>query len=311
MKNKYRIIGLLLLMMVFGCQTEEVLDPEADTNAKEVEELTDTSNFLEFTDTESYENQIALLADMTDEELFDWAELNNKEALLLRRTGEELERIGIEDMVLAALLNEDHLINIDKKVYNVDIVNDAVQSISAEKFNGISDFGKTDMVQKFSITDNVFEPELKSTDLSARRCRGGCSSTGGYKPPNWRIWNETRGKFENMDRKIVYQKAGIYFSLQAKIKKTALSYGGDVTFGLMVNRSYAGNSTTSRWKRKKRCQVGNMHVVSEGGNRRKYNYRGYSSSRPLHAYKFRVHFYAYNSFGASFAETKEITCRSI
>ncbi len=299
MKN-YTLFILCILFISCSQEQEEV--PFMSTK--------ETSQYLKFVDEESYEDQIALLTDMTDEELVEWAETNNKEALLLRRTGEELERLGIEDLVVAAILNEEHVIDINKKVYRVDIANDDVRSISAENFTGISDFARTDIVESFAITDNVFDPEIKDTDLTARRCRGGCGR-GGYKPGNWTIWNETRGANESMKRKIVYQKAGIYFSLQAKIKKTHYNFGGDVTFGLMVNQSYAGNSTTSKWKRKKRCKQGNMHVVGKGGNQREYNYRGYSSSRPLHAYRFKVHFYAYNSFGASFAETKEITCRNL
>lgn len=199
----------------------------------------------------------------------------------------EREAINIEDELLATLLNPQGIIQIAENIFEIDALNETVTvypaSETREKKNGS---------QIFSTNDDVFD---RLDGIETLFTKSSCPS---YKEKieNWAVWGG------NVECKVVYQKAGIYFSLQSKIKKNF--WGGSAYIELSCP---SGSSYTQNRRGASQLSIPDN---SQGGWDRVYNYRPYSSMRGLRQYYFSVTFYCDDSVSGypPYSTTLTINC---
>lgn len=214
-----------------------------------------------------------------------------------------LENMPAEDVILSLLLNPVGLIQINGYVFKVDLSNEDILTyaltsnaqLNAEKItdltNGIISQGILEFVTDDDVLDILTEGK-KSID-GVTGCPG--TKLGYY------YWNTSGGQ---VMYKTVYQKAGIYFSLQAKIKKD--HYGGAEYISLSTNDD-ANFGGTNFWKHKKSC---NTFFDSDGGYGREYNIRTYNGTRGLTDYLFTTDFYCSDN-GTPHSQTLRLYCGNI
>jgi hypothetical protein len=111
--------------------------------------------------------------------------------------------------------------------------------INNQKISDLTSGIKTIGISEYSTSDDVLD--ILSADFNATE--GNCpgEKLGFY------YWNTSDGQ---VMYKTVYQKAGIYFSLQAKIKKD--HWGGAEYLSISTYDS-PGVGGTNFWKHKKKC----------------------------------------------------------
>lgn len=179
----------------------------------------------------------------------------------------EREAINIEDELLATLINPQGIIQIGDSIFEIDALNETVSVYQASETRD-----KKIETQTFSTSDDVFD---RLDGIEAVYTKSACPS---YKEKikNWAVWGG------NVECKVVYQKAGIYFSLQSKIKKD--HWGGSAYISLTCpsGSSYTQNRSGASQQ--------SIPYNSQGGYEREYNYRPYSSTRGLKQYYFSINF---------------------
>lgn len=194
----------------------------------------------------------------------------------------EREAINIEDELLATLLNPQGIIQIAENIFEIDALNEIVTVYSAPETREKN--GK----RTFSTNDDVFD---RLDGIEALYTKSGCPSYK-EKVKNWAVWGG------NVECKVVYQKAGIYFSLQSKIKKD--HWGGSAYISLTCpsGSSYTQNRSGASQQ--------SIPSNSQGGYGRVYNYRPYSSMRGLKQYYFSVNFYCDDSVSGYGPDRKSV-----
>lgn len=213
---------------------------------------------------------------------------------------DNLENLPAEDVILSLLLNPEGLIQINGYIFKVDLTNENVFSykltdniqLNEQKISNISKGIVSDGIAEFDTEDDILDI-LTEGRKSANAVMGCPGSKLGYY-----YWNTSDGQ---VMYKTVYQKAGIYFSLQAKIKKD--HYGGAEYIYLSTNDdpNYGG---TNFWKNKKNCNTFSKHA---GGSGREYNIRPYSGTRHLRDYLFTTNFYCSDNVN-TYSNTLKLSC---
>ena len=196
-------------------------------------------------------------------------------------TSDQREAIEIEDDLLATFLSPNGTIQIGNYIFRIDVLNDSV--LVFDQSNSYS----SGLPQVFSVDDEIFDV-LEGNKGSEEK---GCTAK-----------NKEKGiSIDNtkVDMKVVYQKAGIYFSLQSKIKKR--TYGGAVEL-------YLSCPTGSSYKRN---NDSNTYLISSnnlnGGNH-SYHYRPYSGCKKLVNFHFTVGFLAKTMYENTGWYTLQIHC---
>lgn len=183
--------------------------------------------------------------------------------------------LGIEDDLLAAIINSDGEIQIGDNIFKLDIPNKNVLMVPARMYKNGVGFGNKEAVQTFSIYDDYEKIMERGTAKSSSCSR---QKKGPY------YWNVSGVEIKY---KIVYQNAFFYHSLQAKIKKDN-GTGGVVNISMFTlgKNFYKKNGDDNKI---------NIPYANFGGNERVYHYRPYASvSTGLVAYKYDVQFSAYH-----------------
>lgn len=224
-------------------------------------------NWLYFNTKQDYESAINLLSSNTTDSLLSSFE-NALSFSSMRSSMSESTReaIEIEDDILATLINPVGRVRIGDNIFEIDAYNDSVLVYSADD---------TKSLMVFSTDDEIFDILEGKKDSGEK----GCSAKN-------KVKNIEVGVSE-IDCKVVYQKAGIYFSLQSKISKNNISGGADI---YLYCEGY--NGVTNRFIKNKDPQTYLIQSYSTGGNKRSYNYRPYSGTRKLVNFHFKVHFSA-------------------
>lgn len=277
-----------------GCKSdtdEVIMDNQNMTNEKSINVKVD-NNMLHFDTRNDYEKAVEQLSSIGDGKLESWENELSFKSMRAQVDSETREENGIVDDVLATLLNPEGKISIDNNIFTIDVLNESVLVTNKDTNSNKKSLTKD---RTFDIDDNVLdilegketESNLKFWRRKKRWCRS--SKKGAYYWEN----NGTRIK-----HKIVFQRAGIYNSLQAKIKKVN-TWGGPINISLTTKG-------TNFWRNRRSTRYFNDSV---GGSRRVYNIRPYSSTRRLKDYRFNVEFYAYNAeTGWARYTTLELRC---
>ncbi len=231
----------------------------------------ENENWLYFQSINDYNNAIEILVN-EEESTFNTFDQNlSFNSMLLAKDEEERELMGIEDDALAAMLNPNGKIRIDHWLFELNVINDTVlvYDLSSEMENPYV----------FSIDDNILEILTGNEISDGTR---GCSAKNKVK--NVPFCSAT------LKYKVVYQKAGIYFSLQSKIKREM----GDFSIELFLTCN-GGNANRYRVKGENVTHF--IPYYSKGGANRVYHYRPYSGTKRLVGFHFIVYFNAYDQNG--------------
>jgi hypothetical protein len=283
------VIVLIASIMLTNCNKIENTPDIKKENKSDIEafKVTNADNKLVFNTRADYEEAIDYLAHKGDAFLPIWEEEIGFNSA--RKIEEENENNEFElDPLFATLLNEDYVIQIGDNIFKIDLENETVLVLKASEYSNLESFNSAN-VMSFTTSDNVLDI-LEGIELPDSE-RGGCPSAK-IGPLYWTVYGG------HVEYKIVYQKAGIYFSLQSKIKKNF--YGGSAYISLSVQPSC--------WYKPKNRSTQNIPASSQGGYGREYNIRPYQSMRRLDGYRFEVFYYANDSGYGPYSQTLLISC---
>jgi len=199
---------------------------------------------------------------------------------------------------LSSILNKDGLIIIGTYAFKVNLSTEKVYAMEAGLETEIDDLKaenvKNSNIMVFSTGDDVL-------DLLAEGSRGTANGRGHlFCRENGATGNEDKGYDTSphsgdfrQDNKVVYQKAGVYFSLQAKTKVQFRGWTGIWGGGGLISDQRIEYYV----KFKPRCRdvVEHFGTRHDDGPSDEFNYRPYESIRGLHRYRYEAIF-----FGADF-----------
>jgi len=258
-----------ILLTLFNCnkKTAEVCPADEDQLAPGV---TATEEFITFESIDAYENFFSEGNDSARTKLVKAAQLNQTHNSMLRvatlRTSTSIVDSLYPDF-LKTILNADGITKIGNYIIKVDMANEKVLVLKNEDKQYYNDLVSNNYSNSkllvYSTNDEVLEllandilpSQSANTASSNHRTTLFCRQSGadgredkGFEPymTNWRF-----------DCKVVYQKAGIYFSLIAKANKQTNAAGlwvestDGYEMGIDYNYSYTpkckGTSTGSNF----------------------------------------------------------------
>ena len=225
------------------------------------------SKWLYFETRNDYMNAIEQLSLGADSAMNSFETSLSFSSMRVSRTEEQREAINIDDDVLATLLNNEGRIRIGEYIFQIDVSNDTLLVYSV---NGAS------KARGFSTDDDVFD--ILDGNIVENNYRG-CSAKNKLKNIYF------NGSYINC--KVVYQKAGIYFSLLSKISKN--TFNGQNTLHLWC-RGFSSND--NYYVKNKESKVNKIQSYSKSGNGKSYQYRPYQGIRKLKIFHFSTYFNA-------------------
>lgn len=229
----------------------------------------DGADWLYFESKKDYELAIASYSDASDSQMSSFEKVLSFSSMRSNLSTVQREAIEIEDDLLAMFLNPSGIIQVGDFIFEIDVANDTVLV-----FNQVSPH-KTPLI--FSVDDEIFDV-LEGNKESGEK---GCSAKN-------KMHGEDVG-VEAITCKVVYQKAGIYFSLQSKIKKD--HWGGTLDLYL----SCLGGSA-NRYRKNNDNSTYFIPAYNAGGGDHSYHYRPYSGVRKLVNFHFTVGFMAKDDY---------------
>ncbi len=299
--NKNAIKSVIYLVLFFGiiltatnCRKNTETNKLSDKKSTEISlNVSVVDNRLVFNTREDYENAINYLSKKGDEYFPVW----EKEIGFTSERKIEQEKENREsefDALFATLLNPEHLIQIGNYIFKIDMKNENVYVLNKEDYSNDESFSSNNTII-YSTHDNVLD--LLETHSNSG---GGRESFCDPQKEGYYYWNTSGGQ---VMYKIVYQSAGIYHSLQAKIKKD--HWGGAEYISLSTDD--LNGPCFARYKN--HCD---NYKDSDGGYDREYELRPYQSTRRLTAFRWRIYFYM-RDYGitpgsAGQSQTLEILC---
>lgn len=224
----------------------------------------DSYDWLYFESKSDYELAISSYTTASDSLMYSFEKTLSFASMRSSLTTDQREAIEIEDDLLAMLLNPSGIIQVGNYIFKIDVVKDIVLVYNQ---NSISEKPLV-----LSVDDDVFDILEGKKDSDAK----GCSAKNKVKGEDLGV--------ESMECKVVYQKAGIYFSLQSKIKKD--SWGGTLELYLSCGEG------TSSYVKNNDNTVYIIPQFNDGGGNHSYHYRPYSGTKKLVNFHFTVGFLA-------------------
>lgn len=285
MKNL--LVGAFSIFLAVSCQKQDLVHSagaELNTLESLKKNVSVDNEMLVFSDEKSYNDAINYLIDLEsnnkDYALY-WDNELGFNSLNQQKTEKELDKMGIYDAVFAELLNAKQEIQIGAQIFRINTVNGTmtVEDIASKQ------------VEVFSTNDSYFDVK---EGLSIKGAKAGCAK----KKEESIRWGA--GSSGQISSKVSYQKGGIYFSLQSKIKQSSRPNGRTISL-------YAGTGNTYTKNKSGASQVA-IGTNSQNGTSGSYNYRPYFNTRQLKQFYFKVNF-AYNYPGVgSDSWVSYITC---
>jgi hypothetical protein len=218
--------------------------------------------------------------------------------------------------ILGATMNSDGVIQIDSMLYKIDFWNDKLYTLKADLGGTVDDTDYNDLVNgnrsnpkigEFDTDDEVLqfvEEGYTSKDQWDSTMGGSnigifCFNKGAPRKKDEDVFYYQGGNKKRLKCKIVYQKAGIWFSLQSKVKaeKKVLLFwvpDGDVNVGMLWFYQYEIRCPVTT--------VGPYEGWLEGA--RDVEYRAYEGWKGLRKYVYQSYFYKLNSFPTPHYESR-------
>lgn len=274
--NKIYLTGLLLILIFLGCSKndtgsiEENQNPTAILNLNFQVEI--KNDMLSFPTREDYDLALEYLGPKNSLEFERWEAKIGFKSLRNTISKSELEQQGIQDDLLATLLNPDGMIEINSNIFQINMQDETVLVLNNTSYDNKKSF-KNGKHRIFSTEDNVLDV-LEGKELTTSLT--GKSRYCGKRKLSW------DAPANILEAKIVYQKAGILNSLQSKIQQSKVNI-----FNLGLKTNGGGNF----WRNKKHSGTIGPYETSFFVAETK-SYRPYYSSRRLKAYRFSMEFRA-------------------
>lgn len=305
MKKTLYVALVATLLSLWSCKKEsEVISPVS----KPKEDVSAVEGRLVFKDRTSFENYSTSLGKV-EKGISVEQSLQKMEAKLgffsMRAADHDvivklpnartMQKAGIEDDYLASMLSPEGIVQIGEWIFKLDIPNEKVYALNEKDQNLIGELKKDtpahDKIQIFSTDDDVLDL-LKSGEKGspAGRVALFCRESGADRHKDDAIIEYGDGY--QLDCKIVYQKAGIYFSLQGKVKNQARLIGG-VLLDCFEGHTMAIEHYV-KWKPKCRSEEEPGAAIKfSDGNECVLNHRPYESTRGLNKYIYQAVFINY------------------
>ena len=272
------IVMFLTIILFSSCENEINKETASDetvilTYSFSTFDVSVKRNMLVFEDPNNYQSAIDYLACIGDANFFEFENRINYNSM--RKIFSELNKeLPVDDELLAVLLNDEANIQIGEYIFHLDFENKTVDAklvTSNQVLKSTLSYSMEDDIIDLVFNEEEVLNELKGADSY---CDG--AKLGYY------YWSTVNG---DVKYKIVYQRAGIYYSLQAKIKKDGWTQGA--VYISLSTSSTPGETTFYR------NNVGCWDFASNstGGYGHEYNIRPYSKSRRLSAYRYFINFY--------------------
>lgn len=235
------------------------------------------NNTLVFPSVTDYEKAIFYLAKIGDENFDRWEQSIGFKSMR-SEIGLNNDTL-IKDALLATLINKDYTVAIEDFNFVLDLKTEQVKVTPCN--NNLKSASDTMFFStQTNVIDRVFYPDaFESIEEDVVK-----SAMEDKEGPYY--WDVSSG--QKVEFKVVYQAAGIYFSLQSKIKhQNHIGCDGWIQIGFQVQSGcyYKAKNEKSR----------DIAEYGDGGYCREYNYRPYQAMKRLDAYRFYVLFY-YNDF---------------
>ncbi len=250
---------------------------------------------LVFPDLENYELAIEYLSSL-DNRFFPFWE--DKISFISMRKGfneVELAANGFDDEIFASLMNPEGVIQIGEHVFKVNMIEERVDVINANSYTKSTGITNNRNIRSFKTSENVIAILYGNEDTFIEKSSCSSNNTG------WEYVNTTDG---SVQYRVRYYKAGIYFTLRARMEKESGS-GGYVD---MYMRTYS--DWTFARRNSSNCITFSGHT---GGGSKSYSMRAWSSWYSLDAYAYYVDF-TINDSGSNtnsqFSDNIGISCKS-
>lgn len=283
---KKKVVNLLFIsiigILLFSCQKENLVS-EVDRNQDNANRIEDENEVLVFSTIEEYEEAINELSQLGEDEYSTWEEQRQFISMRNGKTTEELDEIGIYDPLFACLINPYGIVIIENFAYKVDLMEEIIYALPYELYKDENSFLSMEDVQVFSIDDEVlFSEENKSQELKSF-----CPSQN----TTWYSWYCSGGNVKYRNR---YFKAGIYFSLVARVEPNGSGVNGLASTN---NCSWTYNQGTYTYSGSSSLQQSH------------HNLRPYNSTRRLSKFYFQANYYFIDySTNTSYSPSLTISC---
>lgn len=202
--------------------------------------------------------------------------------------GRVADACAVDDDYLASMLSPEGIVQIGEWIYKVDVCNEKVYALPVAEEAYVGELTEKtpshEKIQVFSTDDEVLDLiEAGETGDPTARIALFCGESG--IPDN--IDDKgfvSYGDGYQLDCKVVYQKAGIYFSLQAKVKNQVKV--------LLVWDGIPGTLTLNSFDQyEPKCKSGSQPRYDYLATfDRELSRRAYSNTRGLHKAWYRVQF---------------------
>ncbi len=291
-----------MLVLLFSCHSALLEEPEPVTHRFDIQFKDGT---LQFPSIESYTQLVEAQDQKIKAEFIRFINENPqytsmRKALLAsstpsKRTFSDKESELLQDNdFLSSLLNSEGLIIIGKYAFKINLTKEAVFVLETRFQDQIDDLKQENLMNRnmmlFSTKDDVLDLlEAGVYGTNNGRINLFCSESNADRDKDDGYDYMPFNIDYRQDNKVVYQEAGIYFSLQAKTK---VQYKGWT--GLWGD---PGNITDQRiyyyvkYKPKCRSIVEASGIKYDDGPSNELNYRPYESTRGLLKYRYGVTFY--------------------
>ena len=292
------LLGTLGMLVLSGCQKEEQIavqpKPQADVAVSEGMLVFKTRDVFDV-----YNSQLDEVAKGTTLSNH-LAQKETKLNFLSMRAasqksislpgGRTMADQGIEDEYLASMLSPEGLVQIGEWIFKLDMPNKKCYALAQKDEILLGEMKKaapfSDKIQAFSTDDEVLDL-LENGQKSGRVTGLFCREDGQGEKDDKDFESFGFGGTYRLDCKVVYQKAAIYFSLQAKVK---IQYKD----GLGIWYAYPEFPYVTgfyQWKPKCRDEIGREsfgdYAVEETNE---ISRRAYEASRGLNKFWYRVQF---------------------
>lgn len=223
------------MLVITACNDDDITVPKDENEAKVAESASDPK-FIVFESVSEYDSILDTLSNMDDSLLLAWAQgFVGYNCRLSVSTESQLEADGIYDEVLATILSEQNIVQIDQHVFQLNFSTEEVYAIHENDYDNPSNFNSENAdMETYSFNDEVL-------DLVSNKKSGthniGC---GDWEPTN------VTTNIGTVKRFVRYNRHGIYFSFRAKIQKNYRF--GDTYMELEAKNVRFRRNSTSNWR---------------------------------------------------------------
>ncbi|MGB0429307.1 MAG: hypothetical protein ACPGLV_02450 [Bacteroidia bacterium] len=270
------------MLVITACNDEEITAPKNE-KAPLVAESASDPKFIVFESVNEYDSILDTLSNMNDSMLLAWAQgFVGYNCRLAVSSESQLEADGIYDEVLATILSELNIVQIDEHVFQLNFSTEEVYALHENDFDNPSDFNSENAnMDVYSFGDDVLDAVANKTHTNCNKEKDGPLT-----------WSPSSGSGGTLKRKIVYQRAGLYHSIIIKHKK---NYRGQLNFGFTRFGEKVEPADSFFYKVRGATQptLISQKSFDNGGRRRAYSVdnRFYVSRTPLVEFEVAANFY--------------------